>query len=72
MAVVLGSFECSDEERYRLNLAIEHNCTCDLDAPQYDCPDHLIFHDESLIKRLIFVSRDAAIYLHAEFVETKR
>jgi hypothetical protein len=67
MSVALGSFRCTDEERYRLTLAIEHNCTCDPTKPAYDCPAHLILHDEALIKRMIFVSRDAELYTRREF-----
>lgn len=51
-----GSFNATDEERYALQLAVEHWCGCSPDdSAHVTCPAHKILGDAELIKHLLFV-----------------
>ena len=65
--MALVSFDASDDERYALLTMVEHQCQCHHD-PEHICSAHMILKDEALIKRLLFVRRNALTYVAAEMM----
>lgn len=58
---VLGNFQATDEERFALQTALEHNCTC-AENPEKICPAHMLIRNTVAIKYLIFVRRNFCEY----------
>lgn len=54
--MVLGNFEATDEERFALMSALEHNCSC-ADNAEWICPAHMLVRNDLIVKYMLFVRR---------------
>lgn len=64
---VLGNVEITDAEQFALMLVISHHCECPPTMPDVICMSHLMLENDRLLKHLLFVRRDPAAYIHAEW-----
>jgi len=68
-AVVVGSLQISDADRYALNRALAHNCNCTPNPPEGTprCSAHRMLLEPSTLRHLLYGRALCATLLTEEF-----
>jgi len=62
----------SDGDLERLRTAVQNNCTCNPDDPNFTCGVHKMLADQVVLDHFVFVAKQRTRYFRGEFFNPSR